>query len=392
MPITVREVWQLEEFRVFRLVAGESGLDNKVCNVGILDYEYATEDRKLRKQWAFARNAFVISSFLFARNAPEKILDALKGLVEDGISGLAVKTIYYQELPQEALDYADQQGLPIFLFGRDEAYFEEIVVTIKAKMDEWDDKELLEERIERLLKGELTVTERNVLIWRILKADMRQYVVAYCQPKDKEKSRDAYSIYRSIQAGLMKCDTVFFYKGGFLLILDMRSCSGDLGAAFRRRMQFRKENFWIGLGNLHWIPEELNRAIEEGLCAQEYARRRECSWISFDRLGIYQILMPYYRDNWMRQYSRRLLGRIRQFDDQYEGELFKTIQSYVTYGGDVTRVAEELHLHKNTVRYRVNKVKELLDMEGEVSFNEQMMIAYKIYELYGEEEFFSEKN
>ena len=72
MPITVREMWQLEEFRVFRLVAGEKGLDNKICNVGILDYEYATEDRSLRKQWAFAKNAFVISSFLFAKNAPEK--------------------------------------------------------------------------------------------------------------------------------------------------------------------------------------------------------------------------------------------------------------------------------------------------------------------------------
>ena len=45
MPITVREMWQLEEFRVFRLVAGEKGLDNKICNVGILDYEYATEDK-----------------------------------------------------------------------------------------------------------------------------------------------------------------------------------------------------------------------------------------------------------------------------------------------------------------------------------------------------------
>ena len=177
MPITVREMWQLEEFRVFRLVAGEKGLDNKICNVGILDYEYATEDRSLRKQWAFAKNAFVISSFLFAKNAPEKILDAIKGLVEDQISCLAVKTIYYQELPEEALNYANEHGLPVFLFGRDEAYFEEIVVTIKSKMAEWDDRELLEERIDRLLEGDLTVTERNVLVWRILKAEDRKSVV-----------------------------------------------------------------------------------------------------------------------------------------------------------------------------------------------------------------------
>lgn len=390
MPITVREMWQLEEFRVFRLVAGEKGLDNKICNVGILDYEYATEDRSLRKQWAFAKNAFVISSFLFAKNAPEKILDAIKGLVEDQISCLAVKTIYYQELPEEALKYANEHGLPIFLFGRDEAYFEEIVVTIKSKMAEWDDRELLEERIDRLLEGDLTVTERNVLVWRILKADMRHYIVVYCVPK--EKGKNIYHLYRSVQAGLLKYDTVFCYRGGFLLILDMRTSEkgSNIVGTVLKRMQFRKDDFWIGIGRLHSIPEELNEAIEEGMCAQEYARRGGDSYSSFDKMGIYQILMPYYKDKWMLQYSQTLLSRIREFDQQYAGELFKTMQFYVKYGGDVGIVAEQMHLHKNTVRYRVNKVKELLSMEQDSSFAEQMLIAFKIYELSEKEtEFFN---
>ena len=53
-------------------------------------------------------------------------------------------------------------------------------------------------------------------------------------------------------------------------------------------------------------------------------------------------------------------------------------------------VAEQMHLHKNTVRYRVNKVKELLSMEQDSSFAEQMLIAFKIYELSEKEtEFFN---
>ena len=46
------------------------------------------------------------------------------------------------------------------------------------------------------------------------------------------------------------------------------------------------------------------------------------------------------------------------------------MQFYVKYGGDVGIVAEQMHLHKNTVRYRVNKVKELLSMEQDSSFAE----------------------
>lgn len=44
-------------------------------------------------------------------------------------------------------------------------------------------------------------------------------------------------------------------------------------------------------------------------------------------------------------------------------------------------VAEQLHLHKNTVRYRINKVRELLNMEEDGSFEQQIAIAFMVDEL-----------
>ena len=40
-----------------------------------------------------------------------------------------------------------------------------------------------------------------------------------------------------------------------------------------------------------------------------------------------------------------------------------------------------MHLHKNTVRYRINKVRELLNMEEESSFDMQIFMAFMIDEL-----------
>ena len=120
MALTVREIWQMEKFQSFRLVAGKKGLENEIENIGILDYEYAVEDVELQQKWAFGKRGFVISSLLFAKDHPEKILDALRGLVRDHVSALAVKTVCYQELPEEAIHFADDNALPIFLFGRDD--------------------------------------------------------------------------------------------------------------------------------------------------------------------------------------------------------------------------------------------------------------------------------
>ena len=91
MALTVREIWQMEKFKAFRLVAGEKGLDNEIENIGILDYEYAVEDEELQQKWAFGRKGFVISSLLFAKDHPERILNAFEGLVRDRVSALAVK-------------------------------------------------------------------------------------------------------------------------------------------------------------------------------------------------------------------------------------------------------------------------------------------------------------
>ena len=136
MSISVREIITLKEFKAFKLIAGESGLDNQVSSIGILDYEYANEDPELERLWAFGKNAFVISSMLFAKDHPERIFPCIKGLVRDGVAALAFKTIYYDTLPKEALEYANEWGLPVYTFGRDDAYFQDIAIFIKEKMEE----------------------------------------------------------------------------------------------------------------------------------------------------------------------------------------------------------------------------------------------------------------
>lgn len=226
MGLTVREIWQMEKFQSFRLAAGREGLDNEIENIGILDYEYAVEDIELQQKWAFGRKGFVISSLLFAKDHPEKILDALRGLVRDHVSALAVKTVCYQELPKEALCYADENALPIFLFGRDDAYFEEIVYTIKEKIIEWNDFESQERKLDSFIKEELSGEEEKNLIGQMIKEHWKNYTVIYEKCEANAVECEISRRYRRAAEELGTRGNVFLFHQGDLFFLEIARSTG----------------------------------------------------------------------------------------------------------------------------------------------------------------------
>ncbi|MCI8465946.1 MAG: PucR family transcriptional regulator [Lachnospiraceae bacterium] len=384
MPITVREIMQLKEFQNFTLIAGREGERNEIMNIGILDYEYANEDPYLEKLWAFGKGAFVISSLLFAKDHPERILSAVRGLCRDGVSALAIKTIYYETLPEEALAYADEHALPIYMFGRDDAYFQDIAILIRAKMEERDDTELLEQKIGLMVNGQMSLANIRNLSQEILPmGGYRSYFTVYCKAKSYSESIYYVRAFNTLRDRVGKRDAVFRFQNGYLVILDMedRIRRGNLAALAMRILSVRQEDYHIGIGKLHETMDEFHLSMQEALYASQYAKLFGQNPVCFQQMGIYQILLPYCRSPWLEQYCRSILEPIREFDRQYDGELFRTAEIYVRKNGDVEEVAKELHLHRNTIRYRMSRVRELVGDEKDSRFDEQLSVAFRTYEL-----------
>ena len=53
------------------------------------------------------------------------------------------------------------------------------------------------------------------------------------------------------------------------------------------------------------------------------------------------------------------------YDEKHGTELVNTAKALVARHGDVKAVAEELHQHPNTVRYRMRKMKAVLGISSE---------------------------
>lgn len=74
-----------------RLIAGSDGVSCAVSGVGILDYELMPGLKNKYQRANFSSDEIVLSTFLYAKDDPYLITEAVKYLVAKGTSGLIIK-------------------------------------------------------------------------------------------------------------------------------------------------------------------------------------------------------------------------------------------------------------------------------------------------------------
>jgi len=81
--------------------------------------------------------------------------------------------------------------------------------------------------------------------------------------------------------------------------------------------------------------------------------------------------------------AEQINAAIEGIGEKYNSELFNTAIEYIEKDGKINETAQALFLHKNTIRYRLGKIKELLNMEDyEGRFYEELSLAIKVYKIY----------
>jgi DNA-binding PucR family transcriptional regulator len=62
-------------------------------------------------------------------------------------------------------------------------------------------------------------------------------------------------------------------------------------------------------------------------------------------------------------YYRGLLEPLRRYDAEHHGDLVSTLAAYLRHGGNATRTADALYLHRNSLRYRLARIQALTGLD-----------------------------
>ncbi|MFC8989262.1 PucR family transcriptional regulator [Streptomyces sp. NPDC057115] len=117
----------------------------------------------------------------------------------------------------------------------------------------------------------------------------------------------------------------------------------------------------VGVSAAVHSAEGLRGALEEARHARRVAAARPgrvCA-AGHQELASHVLLLPFVPDDVRRAFTARLLDPLRDYDRRHRAELIPTLEAFLDCDGSWTRCAGRLHLHVNTLRYRVGRIEQL---------------------------------
>ncbi|MFD1657820.1 PucR family transcriptional regulator [Streptomyces caeni] len=117
----------------------------------------------------------------------------------------------------------------------------------------------------------------------------------------------------------------------------------------------------LGVSAAVHSAEGLRGALEEARHARRVAAARPgrvCA-AGHQELASHVLLLPFVPDDVRRAFTARLLDPLRDYDRRHRAELIPTLEAFLACDGSWTRCATRLHLHVNTLRYRVGRIEQL---------------------------------
>ena len=117
-----------------------------------------------------------------------------------------------------------------------------------------------------------------------------------------------------------------------------------------------------GAGRACTSPYDYRQSYSEAVNAADIAAadRRFSPIAYFEDSGLFSILTNVGSRLCLEAFFRRAFGRILEYDKDNNSNLFETLLNLFECSLNIQEVSEKMFLHKNTLKYRVNKIESLL--------------------------------
>jgi sugar diacid utilization regulator len=143
----------------------------------------------------------------------------------------------------------------------------------------------------------------------------------------------------------------------------------------------------IGIGGGCREPQEIARSYAEAHRTIETLRRlgRSGTIASFDDLGIHRLLLQVPDLMELRAFARDVLGTLSLHEREHRSEYLTTLAAYFRANSSPQRASRDLHVHPNTVAYRIKRIEEITGLRLD-AYRDRLMaqVALEILTALGE--------
>jgi sugar diacid utilization regulator len=131
--------------------------------------------------------------------------------------------------------------------------------------------------------------------------------------------------------------------------------------------------FSVGYSRVALDPVDLYRAGNEALLAANVAvgqpagdgDAEPAAVLAFESTGAYRLLLPAMSEDpgELQRFYAETVEPLVAYDEQYETDLVQTLETFLECDGNVANTAQRLFTHRHTIRYRLERVRDLSGLD-----------------------------
>jgi purine catabolism regulator len=138
----------------------------------------------------------------------------------------------------------------------------------------------------------------------------------------------------------------------------------DVAEALRERLTMDYENVSVAMGTSASTLLDWTRTLKEAEQALHLGRQLfgPHRIQAFSDLGVYRLLVLLRDAPEMWTFYRETLSKLVAYDRRQDSELLKTLEEYFNHLGNLRATSQALHVHRNTLLYRLERIKQISGM------------------------------
>jgi len=127
--------------------------------------------------------------------------------------------------------------------------------------------------------------------------------------------------------------------------------------------------------------QSLPRNYKRAIALLRIAERQGQAKLSYRNSGLFKLLIEIEDALALKRFYEETLGQMEAYDKKNQTDYLLTLKYYLENNASVQEVAKETYVHRNTINYKIKKIKEILQCDLNYQDCLKLLLAYQIKEL-----------
>ena len=361
MALTVKElIEQTRDKYHLRILSGRDDLDYTVTWVHMMEDTSAAE--------FFWGNELVVTSGYVA-HSPEAMCRFVDTLVMKNCTGVVVNVgKYINKVPKEVIDHCEALHLPLLTMPWEMSITEFVRECCSLiNKSSWDDDDLANAVIHTIRDPQESGEAQSQLADYFQESRGFRILAVYTQLSQEVRSVLDHRSTLRLHTALRMFDfpfLVFRHQHRFIILLNETDdqCAGQ---AARRILETIREKMsdlpiYIGIGDPVQQFSKLTDSFHGAISAVRRAELQGTEVVWFRDMGFYKLLYSVPDEGLLRDYYQETMQPLLAQDWKTGSVYTETLFRYLLTDGSLQAVASAMYTHRNTVNYRMGKIRALL--------------------------------